>query len=506
MSFEPSHLRQDLLREIMMARRRVYRVGSATPTEELDIPEIGRLWLKREDLSQVHAYKWRGAFNKMAILAENGCTQGVTAASAGNHAQGVALAASRLDMQATIFMPSNTPGTKRAAVAKHGGDHVTIRIVGDTYDEAAAASKKYAKEHDLITIPAYDDLEVMGGQGTVADEIVLSGSGPFTTVYVPIGGGGLAAGVACWLKAYYPDIQVIGVEGEGQASMKRAMDAGGVPSPLDYVDVFCDGTAVRQTGDLTTPLCAELLDGIITLSNDLVCAAIQLLWSHARILPEPSGALGVAAMLKQKPPSGARPIAIISGGNVDFEQLAWIARRAGIGLKRRRFFRFHIREETGSLIQLLEQALDGINIFDFQYGKLHRDYAWPVLGCEGTDAQFAALDRQLALLGIEAKEVTGEADVDFRIIHYESDLWAKPFFCILEFPERPGALFDFMRVVGQRTSICYFNYASTGEQVGRALMGFEFETESDEHWFKALLEESGLAHHPLPLETVRRIL
>jgi threonine dehydratase len=287
--------------------------------------------------------------------------------------------------------------------------------------------------------------------------------------------------------------------------MKCAIERG-EPTPLDYVDVFCDGTAVRQAGELTAPLCTALLDDIITVSNDQVCAAIQLLWSHARILPEPSGALSVAALLKQKPPAGSRPIAIISGGNVDFEQLAWISRHAGIGLKRRRFFRFSIREESGSLIQLLEQALAGINIFDFQYGKLNEEYAWPVLGCEGTEAQFSAMLRQLELLEIETREVTGDADVDFRIIHYESDLFAKPFFCILEFPERPGALFDFMRVVGQRTSICYFNYASTGEQVGRALMGFEFRTASDEHWFKALLDESGLAYHPLPIETVRRIL
>ncbi len=499
-------LRDALFREILQARKRVYAVAPPTPLERLEAELPCEIYLKREDLSPIHAYKWRGAFNRMSVLTDAQRGRGVVAASAGNHAQGVAIAARRLGVFAQIFMPRSTPQMKRRAVARIGGDGIEVVLTGDTYDAASREALKTARSERKCFIHPYDDLVTMGGQGTLADEIVMSGKGPFDTVYLQIGGGGMAAAVACWLRAYYPGIRIVGVEGADQASMAAAFRAGH-PVALDYVDVFCDGTAVSKAGKYTYPLCRELLDELITVTNDEVCAAIQLLWETRRCIPEPAGAMGLAGLLKQRESlAGKTALAVVCGANMDFGQLAWIARHAGIGAARRRYLRFRIDECSGSLLELLENRLDGYNIVEFQYGKTDEATAWPVIGIEAGARDLERLHKRLEKSGLYWEDVTHQEDVDYRIIHYRSRLFRHPFFINLEFPERAGALHDFLVRIRGRANICYLNYSYTGERVGRALVGFEFGTPAERERFRKRLPSIGLSFREISREAVERIL
>jgi len=312
--------------------------------------------------------------------------------------------------------------------------------------------------------------------------------------------------VACWLRRYYPEIHIVGVEGVDQACMAAAIEAGH-PVMLDYVDVFCDGTAVKKAGELTYPLCRDLIDEFITVTNAEVCAAIQALWEQRRCIPEPSGAMGLAGLMKEQHRwNGARALAVVSGANMDFGQLAWIVRHAGIGAARRRYYRFALREEQGALLSLLETHFDELNIIEFQYGKTDPQRAWPVIGVEGAPPELTLLEQRLDEYGVEYEKVTEEEDVEFRIIHYEPSLFMRPYFIKLEFPERPGALHDFLEAACARASICYFNYVFTGEQVGRALIGFEFPSGDDRAAFQQALRASGHRFQEISEAVVRRIL
>jgi len=496
----------ELFQEILKARQRVYEVGEATPLERLQLPIEGEVFIKREDVSAVHSFKWRGAYNRMAALTGAEREKGVVAASAGNHAQGVAVAAKRLGIHATIYMPVSAPRMKQIAVAEHGGDAVEIVLEGDTYDEAAAAAKVLAETNGQVFVHPYDDLLTIAGQGTLADEIVMSGQGPFDVAYLQIGGGGFAAGVACWLKEHYPNIRIVGVEGADQNSMAAAVHAG-EPVTLDYVDVFCDGTAVNRAGDLTYPLCRDLIDEFITVTNEEVCAAIQVMWESRRRIPEPSGAMGLAGLLTQADSlAGKKTLCVLGGSNMDFGKLAWVVRHAGIGAHRRKYYRFEVGEQQGALVELLGAVPDSVNIIEFQYGKTDETKAWPVIGFEAPAEKLDELVRSVAALGISFAEVTSEADVEFRIIRYESHLFRMPIFIALEFPERAGALLDFMKTVRDTASICYFNYVFTGEQVGRVLIGFEFASTELRDAFRETIATYPLAHHEVPEDVLDRVL
>lgn len=504
-----SQLRDQLFQEILIARKRVYAAGRPTPLERLSLPVPGEVWIKREDLSPIHAYKWRGAYNRMAVLSAAELERGVVCASAGNHAQGVALAAAKLGTHATIYMPASAPRMKQHAVQQIGGPHVTIVLYGDNYSAAAAAATAFGKEHGKTFVHAFDDLATMGGQGTLADEVVMSGEGPFDVAYLQIGGGGMASAVACWLKTYYPGIRIVGVEGVHQASMAAAIAAGG-PVELDYVDVFCDGTAVKKVGVHTHALCNELVDEYMTVTNEEVCAAIEALWSSLRCVAEPAGAMGVAGLLKQGgPAAGQKALVVLCGANVDFESLAWISQHAGIGAARRRYYRFEMGEAPGGLLHLLDVLLEGVNIVEVQYGKLDEHSARPVIGFDASPPQLALLEQRLTEAGVPHQDVTSQPDVEFRIIQYVPELFRHPYFITLEFPERPGALRDFlisMAEGGQMANLCYFNYTHTGEQVGRALIGFEFRGEEARAGFRARLQASKHVFHELADEVVERIL
>lgn len=309
--------------EIHKAKARVYRLASPTPLQTMKHPRGLPFQLKREDLSPVHSYKWRGAMNRLALLASQGCRQ-VVCASAGNHSQGVALAANTLGMYATIFMPLSAQELKVEQSRKLLGQRGTVELVGETFDDALRAARLHAQQIGAEFIPPFDDLQVMAGQGTIGLEILQACPHP-GTVYLQIGGGGMAAGVACALKAADQGIRVVGVEAEHQASMTAALSAGG-PVLLDAVDHFCDGTAVREAGKLTHALCRELLDDVVTVTNDEVRTAIKFLWNEKRIVPEPSGALGLAALLREDDPRNIEhAVVVMSGSNMNFSRLAALA-------------------------------------------------------------------------------------------------------------------------------------------------------------------------------------
>ncbi|SHJ76813.1 threonine dehydratase [Rubritalea squalenifaciens DSM 18772] len=485
--------KEQLFQEILMARQRVYAAGKPTPLQKL--PIIGydcEVWAKREDLGPIKAYKWRGAYNAVACLTPEQRAKGIVAASAGNHGQGVARAARKLGCDCIIFMPLSTPEVKQNEVMRHGGDHVQIRLIGDSYDEAGLAAREYCEEVGAVYVHPYNDLATMGGQGTLADEIVMSGEGPFDRVYIAIGGGGLAASVSCWLKRYWPDCKIIGVEGKDQASMKAAIEAG-KPVELEYLDVFCDGTAVRKVGENTFKICNELLDEIVTVTNDEVCHAVRRLWETVRAIPEPSGAMGLAAITKDyesgKIKPGEKVLTIVCGANMDFAQLANISRRAGIGSRHRRFLRVPIPEGKGSLVEFLKELPKDVSIVDLQYGRTDSEVQYPVLGLIGTKDDYAAIDALLERRGAKAADVSTEEIVGYRIINYDPDLFTYPLFVNVEFPERAGAFLQFMSHVKGIASLCYFNYEYSGERVGRALVGMEFDSQEDHDKCVTMLKE-----------------
>ena len=472
-----------LLEAIHQARARVYQVGDATPLEPMVIEGVNQsIWVKREDLGPIKAYKWRGAFNAMACLTSAQLEGGVVAASAGNHAQGIALAARKLGRKAHIYMPEPTPLVKRKAVMMHGGNCVSIELIGDSFAGAQSAALEHAARTGATFIPPYDSIDVMAGQGTLADEIFTSGEGPFDRVYVAIGGGGMASAVAALLKSSWPKVKVIGVEGVDQASMKAAIESG-QPVPLDYVDVFCDGTAVTQVGNLTYEFCRELLDEIVTVTNAEVSSAIKAHWDGLRVIPEPSGAMSLAGFLKHHGAGEIGPnekvLTILCGANMDFAKFADVSRQAGIDPRRDRSWRFEIPEEKGSLAGLLAGLPDGVSIMDLQYGRTMSEPQRPLLSVDVPDLVFAEFEKWIARNEESAEDVTGHGATRFRVIPFIPSLFVSPLFVEVEFPERAGALLGFMNAISSITSLCYFNYAYTGERVGRALIGLDFDNEEE---------------------------
>lgn len=498
---------------ILRARERVYRFGGPTPLKRLELPGDGpgpEVWVKREDLSAIKSYKWRGAGNRMALLDASERGRSVVTASAGNHAQGVALAANKLGIRARIYMPRTTPRVKLEAVRRHGGAMVEIVLAGDSYDEAMLAARSDETKTGAVYIHAYDDLAVMAGQGTLADEVVMSGRGPFDAAYLQIGGGGMAAGVSNWLRGFWPGIEIVGVEGEGQASMKAALSAG-EPVGLEQVDIFCDGTAVRKAGAWPFAACRGALARIETVSNAEVSGAIRVLWEGLRCVSEPSGAMGVAAVSRERAAlAGKRVLVIVTGANIDFLQIGLIAQTQGAGGVAERTLRIQIPETRGTMLKLLGSCFGGVNISDFQYGKFDAGDGWPVFTVSAENADtLGRLTQRLTAGGYDWEDITGAVDVRFRAIPLRGDLLKHPAFFRLDFYERPGALYDFLaNLVRDRASFCYFNYRQSGERVGRALIGFEFVSAGERDAFVALAAEQGEGYRScvrVDEETVARL-
>lgn len=506
-----NNLSDTLFEEILRARTRVYQIGEPTPLQRL--PYNGGdydVFLKREDLGPINAYKWRGAYNAVYVHHKNTGCNTVVAASAGNHAQGVALAARKLGLQAKIFMPLSTPMMKQVSVKRHGQDNVEIILVGDTYNEAGDAAKKYCQDNAYTYIHPFDDLYTIAGQATIADEVMLSSKGPFDYAFVQIGGGGMAAAVSSWLKLHNPNIKIIGVEGIEQASMKTSVETG-EPVTLDSVDTFCDGTAVTRPGDLTFEICKKYIDAYITVTNEEVSAAIQKCWDSRRLIPEPSGAMGLAGLIQfandhKEEVKGKKLLAIICGANMDLSKLSLIASKSAIGAHRRRYLRFHLNEEKGGLLDLLDTHFKGVGVSEFLYGKIHDTEAWPVIALEADPETMDKLDETFTANNLEFEDVTLDPDVRYKIINYNPALFKSPILMHVHFPERQGALRDFLRMTSDVANVCYFNYAYSGEAIGRALMGFEFENEADKQKFLELVKESVVDCREVEQSTASRIL
>lgn len=488
--------------ETRAALKRVYHLDEPTPMDRVELENGCVLMLKREDLSRVHSYKWRGSYNKIASMHEQGFTGKLVAASAGNHAQGVAVVASRLQLPATIFMPRSTPHLKQESVQDFGGEYVEIRLHGDSYEEAAAEAKKFVAESSGALIPPYDDLQVIAGQSTIGEEIADNLDQPPTHVFLEVGGGGMAAGVAAAMKRHFPDAKLIVVEAVDQNGMGVSI-ARDERTTIETLDKFCDGTAVACPGELPFQICRQLIDQCVTVTNDQVCEAIQYLWQKKRTIVEPSAALGVAAALQYDLKPTDRPATVLSGSNVDFMMLPKIAQRGQAKRPETRYYAFEINEKHGALADLLDNFFANMNIIDFQYGKVSDDNAYPVIGIEVPHNELELLDQFLVDPNVPPHhDITGSPASDFRVIPFNMDLILLPFFAVIEFANRPGALRDFMRIASTMSSVCYMNYTDTGQTEGQALMGFEFANIGRQSEFLEWLQKT-TKFQVVPTEVVR---
>ena len=507
-----SDLLEKFYAEVPKAKKEIYNVGEPTPLEHIELHDTDfDLYIKREDLGPINAYKWRGSYNAVLNHHKNTGCDTIVAASAGNHAQGVALAARKLGIQAKIYMPLAAPMMKQRAVEKHGGDFVELILTGDTYNEAGDAAKAYVKETGYTYIHPFDDVYTMAGQALIADEVINENlDAPFDYVFLQIGGGGMAGAVSAWLKKHWPHIKTIGVEGTNQASMKASVETG-EPITLDSVDTFCDGTAVTRPGDLTFEVCKNSIDEFVTVTNEEVSAAIQKLWNAKRLIPEPSGAMGVAGLCKYDEENkgalkGKKVLCIICGANMDFNKLSLIAGQSAVGSHKRRYYRLQLPECEGSLLNILEAHFKDLNVSEFMYGKVDEKDAWQTIAIDATTEEFTSLESSLNKAGIAFEDISLHEDIRYKIINYNPALFRDPVFLNVKFPERKGALRDLLRAVSPVANICYFNYAYSGEVIGRALMGFEFSSAENKDKFFNMIDNSVVNVTPVSDEAQKRIL
>jgi len=465
----------DYVRKILDAR--VYDVAVQTPLEPMArlSRRLGaRVLQKREDLQPVFSFKIRGAYNRIARLTPAERAAGVICASAGNHAQGVALSAHRLGISATIVMPVTTPSIKIDAVRYFGG---VVVLHGDTFDEAHTRARALEKAEGRTFVHPYDDPEVIAGQGTIGMEILHQHPDPIEALFVPVGGGGLAAGVASYVKFLRPETKVIGVEPADAASMTAAL-AAGARVVLDRVGLFADGTAVAQVGVETFRVCRELLDDVRVADTDAMCAAVKDIFEDARVIAEPSGALalaGLKAYVAQHPTRTGALVAINSGANMNFDRLRHVAERAEIGEAREILLGVTIPETPGSYRAFVD-VLGARTITEFNYRYADDGAAHVFVGLKLADATrekpavIAALTgRGYEVIDISADE-TAKLHVRYMVGGRAAALRDEVLFRC-EFPERPGALAKFLDAMGADWSITLFHYRNHGADYGRILAG-----------------------------------
>jgi threonine dehydratase len=478
---------------------RVYDVADETPLEyakNLSARFNNRIWLKREDLQPVFSFKLRGAYNKIASLSDADLGQGVICASAGNHAQGVALAAKRRGVRAVIVMPVTTPTIKIDAVRSLGGEVV---LHGDAYDDAYLHARELTASESLSFIHPFDDPEVIAGQGTIGAEILRQADEKIDAIFVPIGGGGLIAGIASYVKAVQPDIRIIGVEPEDSAAMKESIEAG-QPVTLDHVGIFADGVAVRRVGDETFRLCREFVDEIVTVDTDHICAAIQDIFEDTRSIVEPAGGLAIAGAkqyITENELEGASLVSILCGANVNFDRLRHIAERAAIGEEKEMLLAVEIPEEPGSF-RLFCESLGRRGVTEFNYRYSDSANAHIFVGVELRHG-IGERDELLARLGDAGYRVRDLSDNEMAKLHVRHMVGGRSpkieneRLFRFEFPERPGALLDFLKAVGTDWNISLFHYRNHGSDYGRVLAGIDVpESEADE--LEAHLDALGYAH------------
>lgn len=480
------------LRDIVAAP--VYRAAKHTPVdvmEGLSGRIRNRVLVKREDLQPVHSFKVRGAFNRMSQLVGR---PGVITASAGNHAQGVALSGRELGLRSVIVMPVTTPSIKVDAVRGFGGE---VILHGENFDAAQAKAIELSRIEGLDYVPPFDDSAVIAGQGTIGLEIFQSG--PVDRVFVPVGGGGLAAGVAVLLKELDPRIKVIGVEPEESACLTAALAAGG-PVTLDHVSLFAEGVAVKTIGQETYRLCSQFLDEVITVSSDEISAAVKDLFDDTRAIAEPAGATSLAGLKKYVAMHGIHDetlVNILSGANLNFHTLRYISERAELGEGGEGIFAVSIPEEQGAFLRFC-QVLDGRMVTEFNYrvdersgGQEEEDRARIFVGVQ-LKGGVAERDDIVGALGDAGYDVVDLSDDEIAKEHVRYMIGGVPPSPVnerlfsFEFPEHPGALIRFLDVLGTRWNITAFHYRSQGMDYGRVLAGFE---DADSPDFEAHLTE-----------------
>jgi threonine dehydratase len=470
----------DYLQKILTAR--VYDVATETPLEKAPILSArlnNALLLKREDMQSVFSFKLRGAYNKMAQLPEAALERGVICASAGNHAQGVALAAKRLGARAVIVMPVTTPAVKVHAVKSRGAE---VILFGDAFDEAYARARELEAERGLAFVHPFDDPDVIAGQGTIGMEILRQRQGPIRAIFVAIGGGGLISGIASYVKRVRPEIKIVGVEPKDSDAMARSLEAG-KRIVLDRVGLFADGVAVRQVGEETFRLCRELVDEIVLVDTDDVCAAIKDVFEDTRSILEPAGALSVAgakAYVEREKSKGETLVAVASGANMNFDRLRFVAERAEVGERREAILAVTIPEERGSLRRFCG-LVGSRNVTEFNYRIADSSRARIFVGLSVHDrADLSSLTRSLARRGFEALDLT---DDEFAKSHLRymvgggSALARDELLYRFEFPERPGALMKFLTSMRPNWNISLFHYRNHGADVGRVSVGMQVPPE-----------------------------
>lgn len=480
-------------------KARVYDVAQETPLDVM--PRLSKrlqntILLKREDLQPVFSFKLRGAYNRMSQLSDEEKARGVVCASAGNHAQGVALAAQKMGISALIVMPKTTPPIKVDAVRSLGAD---INLHGNSYDDAGTYALDIAEKEGRTFIHPYDDPEVIAGQGTIAMEIIRQHPDPLHAIFVPVGGGGLISGIAAYIKAFWPEIKIIGVEPADAASLKAAL-AADERVKLDQVGLFADGTAVRQVGVEPFRVCRETVDEVVTVDSDELCAAIMDIFQDTRSIAEPSGALAVAGVKKylaDNPMQNEHMVVIDSGANINFDRLRHVAERAEIGERREVLFATKIDEEPGSFQKFCKTLGDrGITEFNYRYADDSQAHVFVGVRINGKDEEREQLfnlldkagydwvdftDNEMAKLHVRYM-VGGHAPQvdDERLIRFE-------------FPERPGALLRFLTHIGKRWNISLFHYRNHGADYGRVLVGIQVP-EAYNQEFQIFLDTLGYSY------------
>ena len=484
---------QKYLTKIQNAR--VYDVARETTLDYAPILSRrthNHVWLKREDEQPVFSFKCRGAYNKMASLTPAQLRKGVITASAGNHAQGVALAAQRLGAMAVIVMPRTTPQIKVNAVRNLGGKAV---LHGDNYDAAYAHARELEKKQHLTFVHPYDDPEVIAGQGTVAMELLKQHTGALHAVFVPVGGGGLISGIALYIKKMRPSVKIIGVEPAGADAMTRSLKAG-KRIMLDHVDIFADGVAVRQVGKETFRLCRQYVDEMVTVSNDEICAAIKDVFEDRRSILEPAGALAYAGLkryVEKKRLKGKNLIAIASGANVNFDRLRHVAERAEIGERRESILAVTVPERPGAFRKFCATIGDH-NITEFNYRYADPKAAHVFVGVQIADGgDIKQLIDVLKRRGYPVLDMTDNEMAKAHIRHLVGGRAPNAEHEILyrfEFPERPGALLNFLNKMASGWNISLFHYRNHGADFGRVLIGMQVPPQ-DKKAFQKFLKSLG---------------
>lgn len=465
--------------EKILRARRVYDIARETPLDYAPLlsRRLGNeVYLKREDLQPVFSFKLRGAYNKMAQLDQEARAKGVIAASAGNHAQGVALSAAKLGIKALIVMPKTTPEIKVRSVKSRGARTV---LFGDSYDDAYVHALELAEEKNLIFIHPYDDPDVIAGQGTIADEILRQIRTDIHAIFVPVGGGGLIAGIAAYVKFVCPKIRIIGVEPEDADCLNRALKAKR-RVVIKKVGIFADGVAVKQIGKEPFRVAKLYVDEVVTVNTDEICAAIKDIFDDTRTIAEPAGALGIAGLKKYVARNSVRDqnlITIESGANINFDRLRYVAERAEVGELREVLLAVTIPERAGSFLEFC-RSLGRRNITEFNYRFFDERQAHIFVGlaASGEHEERKRLVESLEAKGFPILDMTdnelAKEHMRYMVGGHAPCLLNEVVYRI-QFPERPGALLQFLSSLGGRWNISLFHYRNHGAAFGQVLMGIQ---------------------------------